>query len=63
MDEGSGIAVSCVAGRRRGSDLALLWLWCSPAAAVPVRPLAWECLLPKEREGGKKGEERKGKER
>ena len=24
------------------SDLALLWLWCRPAAASPIRPLAWE---------------------
>ena len=24
---GSGVAVSCGVGRRRGSDLALLWLW------------------------------------
>ena len=23
-------------------DLALLWLWCSPAATAPIRPLAWE---------------------
>ena len=23
-------------------DLALLWLWCRPAAVAPVRPLAWE---------------------
>ena len=23
-------------------DLALLWLWCRPAAAAPSRPLAWE---------------------
>ena len=23
-------------------DLALLWLWCRPAAAAPIRPLAWE---------------------
>ena len=29
-------------GRRRGSDLASLWLWCRPAAAAPIRPLAWE---------------------
>ena len=21
---------------------ALLWLWCRPAAAAPIRPLAWE---------------------
>ena len=25
-------------------DLALLWLWCRPAAATPIRPLAWELL-------------------
>ena len=30
-------------GCRRGSDLALLWLWCRPAVA-PIRPLAWEPL-------------------
>ena len=29
-------------GRRCGSDLVLLWLWCRPAAAAPIRPLAWE---------------------
>ena len=23
-------------------DLALLWLWCRPAAVAPIRPLAWE---------------------
>ena len=23
-------------------DLALLWLWCRPAPAAPIRPLAWE---------------------
>ena len=23
-------------------DLALLWLWCSPVATAPIRPLAWE---------------------
>ena len=25
-------------------DPALLWLWCRPAAAPPIRPLAWELL-------------------
>ena len=25
-----------------GSDPALLWLWCRPAAVAPIRPLAWE---------------------
>ena len=29
-------------GRRRGSDLALLWLWCKRAATVPIQSLAWE---------------------
>ena len=29
-------------GCRRGSDSALLWLWCRPAAAAPNGPLAWE---------------------
>ena len=32
----------CDAGRRHGSDLALLWLWCRPAVAAPIQPLAWE---------------------
>ena len=29
-------------GRRRGSDPALLWLWCRLTATAPIRPLAWE---------------------
>ena len=29
-------------GCRRGSDPALLWLWCRPVATAPIRPLAWE---------------------
>ena len=29
-------------GHRRGSDLALLWLWRRPAAVAAIRPLAWE---------------------
>ena len=29
-------------GRRRGLDLALLWLWRGPAATAPIRPLVWE---------------------
>ncbi|WP_348248997.1 hypothetical protein, partial [Salmonella enterica] len=28
--------------RRHGLNLVLLWLWCRPAAAAPIRPLAWE---------------------
>ena len=34
--------MSCDVGHRRGSDLALLWLWCGPVARAPIRPLAWE---------------------
>ena len=29
-------------GRSLGSDPELLWLWCRPAAAAPIRPLARE---------------------
>ena len=29
-------------GCRRGSDMALLWLWPRPAATAQIRPLAWE---------------------
>src|SRR5512147_2690885 len=32
--------MSCGVGRRRGLDLALLWLWCRLAAAAPIGPLA-----------------------
>ena len=38
----TGVAVSCGVGHRCGLDLVLLWLWCRPAAAAPLRPLAWE---------------------
>ena len=34
--------MSCGVGHRRGSDLALLWLWHRLAATAQVRPLAWE---------------------
>ena len=34
--------MSCGVGRRRGSDLELLLLWCQPAATAPIRPLASE---------------------
>ena len=29
-------------GHRRGSDPALLWLWCRPVATAPIQPLACE---------------------
>ena len=34
--------MSCGVGPRRGSDLALLWLWCRLVATAPIRLLAWE---------------------
>ena len=34
--------MSCGVGHRCGLDLALLWLWCRPAAVAPIHPLAWE---------------------
>ena len=36
------VALSCGAGRRCGSDLALLWPWRRLAATDLIRPLAWE---------------------
>ena len=55
---GFSVAVSCGVGCRRGSDLTLLRLCCSPAAVAPIQPLAWKSLyaegavLKKERRGG-----------
>ena len=34
--------MSCGVGGRRGSDPALLCLWCRPAATALIRPQAWE---------------------
>ena len=42
MGQGSGIAMSCGVGHNRGLDLALLWLWCRPAAVALIQTLAWE---------------------
>ena len=42
MGQVSGDAVSCGVGHRCGSDLALLWLWHRPTAAVPIHLLAWQ---------------------
>ena len=43
-DTGSipGLAISCGVGHRRSLDPALLCLWCKPAAAALIWPLAWE---------------------
>ena len=42
VGQGARIAVSCGVGRRHGSGLVLLGLWCRPAAVAVIRPLAWE---------------------
>ena len=34
--------MNCGVGRRRGSDLVWLWLWCRLAAIALIGPLAWE---------------------
>ena len=34
--------MSCGVGCRRSSEPTLLWLWCRPAAAALIGPLAWE---------------------
>ena len=34
--------MTCGVGFGCSSDLVLLWLWPSPAAAASIRPLAWE---------------------
>ena len=33
---------SCSTGRRCGSELVFLWLWCRPADAAPIQLPAWE---------------------
>ena len=38
--KGSSVAVSCAVGRTLDSDPGLLWLWCRPAAAALIPPLA-----------------------
>ena len=34
--------MSCGTGLRSSSDPKLLWVWCRPAAVVPIQPLAWK---------------------
>ena len=34
--------MNCGIGHRHGSDLALLWLLCRPAATAPIIPITWE---------------------
>ena len=48
--------MSCSVVHRRGSDLALLWLWRRLVATALLRPLAWEppCAMGADPEKGKK---------
>ena len=61
--------MSCGVCRRRGLDLALLWLWRRPAATAPIRPLAWEppyatgAVLKGQKTKKKKKKKKKKKER
>ena len=56
--------MSCGVGRKHGSGLALLWLWCRPATVASIRPLAWKhpyavgTGLKKEKKKRKKGGDR-----
>ena len=40
--QGSHVAVSCGVGHRSSLDLALLWLWCSPAIVALIWLLVWK---------------------
>ena len=55
--------MSCGVGCRRGSDPALLWLWCRPVATAPIQPLPWEplCAVGVAQEMAKKEEKKKRK--
>ena len=60
--------MSCGVGRRRSSDLALLWLWCRPVAVALIQPLALEAphaegVSLKRRKEKKKKKERKTEEK
>ena len=50
--------MSCGVGHRFSSDSALLWLWCRPAAAALILPLAWELPYAAGAALGKKERER-----
>ena len=49
--------MSCGAGRKRGLDSELLWLWNRPAAVASIQPLAWQ--LPYAAHALKRGRKKK----
>ena len=62
--------MSCDTGHRRGSDLALLWLWCRLVATALIGPLAWEppyaagvAIKSKKRKRKKKNKKKKKKKK
>ena len=54
-------ALPWAVGHRHGSDPALLWLWCRPAAVALIRLLAWEhpCAVGEALKREKKRKEKK----
>ena len=56
--------MSCGVGCRHGLDLALLWLWCRPAAVALLQPLAWNwlCHMPYATHVALKAKKKKKKE-
>ena len=50
-------------GCRHGLDLALLCLWCRPAAVVPIRPLAWDPPYALKRQKTKRQKKKKKKKK
>ena len=58
--------MSCGIGRRRGSDLALLWLLPRPVGTALIQPLAWDppyavsAALEEEKKKKKRKERKKG---
>ena len=55
-------ALQLCVGHRCISDLALLWLWCRPAAASLIWPLAWELSYAASSKKTKKKKKKKKKD-
>ena len=55
------LPVGCGVGHRGGSDPMVLWLWCRPAAAALIQPLAWELSYATYSRGPKKQRKKKTK--